>query len=71
MSDLQEYEDMKRKKKELAKQSGKGSTLLEQRAVHRIMNDPVAKRSPRKALTFDVSTNSATTPARTSTPEED
>ncbi len=67
MSDLQEYEEMKRKKREAAKQS-KGGSVLEQKAVHRIMNESLAKRSPRKALTFGVTSAS---PARTSTPDDD
>ena len=67
VSDLQEYEEMKRKKKEASKQI-KGM-VLEQRPVHRIINDhSAAKRSPRKALTFDMT---GASPARTSTPDED
>ena len=66
MSDLKEYEEVKQKRKEAEKQS-KGP-VLEQRAVHRIMNDSVTKKSPRKALNFDVCSS---TPGRTSTPDED
>lgn len=67
MSDLQEYEEVKRKRREAAK-ARKGAAL-EQRPMHRITTDPLAKKSPRKALMFDITgMTGVTTPARASTP---
>lgn len=46
ISDLQEYEDMKKKKKEVEKNAKKGVGELNARP----------RKTPRKALTFDTST---------------
>lgn len=72
MSDFQEYEELKKKRREAAK-ARKGADQRPTAAVHRITNDPLAKKSPRKALMFDMTGGGATgvnTPARASTPSD-
>ena len=63
LSDLQEYEEVKKKRKESEEQNCTPGNIQKSGTT----SDTTTKKTPRKALMFDTA---GTTPARSSTPDD-